>query len=88
MAMINYKKGCVSSTMVAMALQHTKGAQALPDVPTVHVVASVAPPVKKINEDLLVLLVTRETNGLHFLNLYDSKTFVLHYYQMLEIFNY
>ena len=53
MAMISYKKGCVSSTMAAMALQHTKGAQALPDVPTVHVVASVAPPDEKINEDLL-----------------------------------
>ena len=39
--------------MAAMALQHTKGAQALPDVPTVCGVASVAPPVKKINEDLL-----------------------------------
>ena len=40
MAMISYKKGCVSSTMAAMALQHTKGAQARPEVHTVHVVAS------------------------------------------------
>ena len=53
MAMISYKKGCISSTMAAMALQHTKGAQALPEVPTVHVVASAVPPVKKIDDDLL-----------------------------------
>ena len=79
MAMISYKKGCISSTMTAMALQHTKGAQALPDVPTVHVVASVAPPVKKINEDLLDYWLHVKPIGLHFLNLYDSKTFVLDY---------
>ena len=53
MAMISYKKGCVSSTMATMALQHTKGAQALPEVPTVHVVASVVLPVEKIDDDLL-----------------------------------
>ena len=50
MAMISYKKGCVSSTMAAMA---AKGAQALPEVPTVHVVASAVPPAEDINDDLL-----------------------------------
>ena len=53
MAMISYKKGCISSTMAAMALQHTKGAQALQEVPTVHVVASAVPSVEKIDDDLL-----------------------------------
>ena len=43
MAMISYKKGCVSSMMAAMALQCTKGAQAQPEVQTVHVVASAIP---------------------------------------------
>ena len=51
--MISYKKGCVSSTVAAVALQHIKGVQALPDVPTVHVVASVAPPAENITDDLL-----------------------------------
>ena len=47
MAIISYKKGCISSTMAVMALQYTKVAQALPEAPSVHLVASVVPPVKK-----------------------------------------
>ena len=52
MAMISYKKGCVSSTMAVMALQNSKSAQASPTIQMVHVVASAAPPVNKMNDDL------------------------------------